>query len=48
MFAPVLNDGTTVTHADSVNVHRVAPDTWIVSTQPDEIDAVIATLEGGA
>ena len=37
VFAPTLNDNVTVTGADSVNVYRAAPDTWIVTTRPDEI-----------
>jgi len=36
-FVPVLNDGT-VTHADFVQVHRDAADTWTVTTLPDELD----------
>jgi hypothetical protein len=39
VFSAVLNDGT-VTGADLVNVHRDAADTWTVTTQPDEIDAI--------
>ncbi len=38
-FAPTLN-GTTLTGADLVNVHRDAADTWTVTTTPDEIDAI--------
>ena len=37
VFAPLLNDGTTVTNADSVNVYRDGPDTWTVTTRPDQI-----------
>ena len=38
VFAPVLTDGT-ATHADLVQVHRDAADSWTVTTLPDELDA---------
>ncbi|HMA19312.1 MAG TPA: hypothetical protein VKO87_00845, partial [Gemmatimonadaceae bacterium] len=38
-FRPVLRDGT-VAGADDVTVTRTAADTWIVRTQPDDVDAL--------
>ncbi len=38
VFRTVLQDGT-IAGADLVQVYRSAADTWIVSTQPDEVDA---------
>jgi hypothetical protein len=44
LFAPMSNDNTIVTGADSVNVQRVSADTWIVTTQPDEVDGLGQTI----
>jgi len=38
-FRPILNTGELV-GADDVYVHREAPDTWTVTSQADEVDAV--------
>jgi hypothetical protein len=38
-FRPILKDGR-VTGSDEVSVTRTSADTWIVRTQPDEVDAL--------
>lgn len=39
-FRPMLSDGVTYVGADDVQVYRSAPDTWTITSVPDEIDAV--------
>jgi hypothetical protein len=39
-FRPVLDDNVTFVGADDVQVFRNAPDTWTVTSIPDEVDPV--------